>query len=397
MKLKTLSEAQNLQNARVLVRTDFNTPIKNGKVTNDTRIRVSLPTIKFLQKAGAKIILLTHLGRPKGSVDDKLRLDPVAQKLSELLKVPVKKLNDCVGPEVEEAVKKMKIGEIVLLENTRFHTSEKDNDIEFTKQLARLGDIFVDDAFGVAHRAHASNFGLAKLLPSYAGFSLEKEIISLAAVLQNPKRPLTLVLGGAKIDTKIGVLKKFTELADTILLGGGIANTFLAAQGFEVGESLYEVEKLDTAREILMAANTDGCKFVLPSDLVCIDAATEISAEAKTLTIRADRMPPNLKALDIGERSIQQFSEIIKKSGTVVWNGPVGFFEISKFELGTRAIAKACESTPGEAILGGGDTLAALAQFEISAEKFAHVSTGGGAMLEFLEGKKLPAIEILKK
>lgn len=397
MNLKTLRAAENLRDKRVLVRVDFNTPLADGEVSNDTRIRVSLPTIEFLLEAGAKVILLTHLGRPKGVVSDNLRLDPVAKKLSEILKTPVKKLNDCVGEEVEAEIAKMKDREVVLLENTRFHSDEKENNPDFVEQLARLGDVFVDDAFGVAHREHASNFGLAKALPSFAGFSLEKEIQNLSAILEHPKKPLVLVLGGAKIDTKIGVLRKFVELADTILLGGGIANTFLAAQGFEIGASLYEKEKLETAREILKSAKELDCELVLPSDLVCVKSDAELSGNPGTETLKIDQISPNLKALDLGAESIQNFSGIIQKAGTVVWNGPVGLFENAAFAHGTRAVVEACVATSADTILGGGDTLAALAQFKVPIEKFTHVSTGGGAMLEFLENKKMPAIDILKK
>ena len=374
------------------MRVDFNVPIKNSKVSNDARIRVSLPTIEFLRAAGAKIILLAHLGRPKGFVDENLRLDPIAAKLSEILKTPVKKLDDCVGDFVESEIEKMQSGEIILLENTRFHSGEKENNPEFAKNLARLGDIFVDDAFGVVHREHASNFGVAQNLPSFAGFALEKEVQNLSAIFENPKKPLVVILGGAKIDTKIGVLRKFVELADTILLGGGLANTFLAAKNFAVGASLCEPEKISTAREILAAAEKFHCEIILPSDAVCapdFDSAPQI--------LSTDKIPPEQKILDLGAESIQKFSAIIQSAGTVVWNGPVGLFENSKFENGTHSIISACEKTSADTILGGGDTLAALAQFEISLDKFTHVSTGGGAMLEFLERKKMPALEILEK
>ncbi|MFH0833916.1 MAG: phosphoglycerate kinase [Patescibacteria group bacterium] len=392
MNLRTISEAENLKDRRVLVRVDFNVPIQNSQVTNDTRIRVSVPTIEFLQKAGAKIILLAHLGRPKGAPEDALRLDPVAGKLAEILQTPVKKLDDCIGSEVENAIAEMQSGEIILLENTRFHDGEEKNTPEFVAQLMKLGDIFVDDAFGVAHRAHASNFGLAEKLPSFAGFSLTKEIESLSSVLTNPKKPLVVILGGAKIDTKIGVLRKFVELADTILLGGGLANTFLAAQNFAVGASLCETDKLETAREILAAAEKSGCKIILPSDTLCAP-----DFESAPQIFPTDKIPDEQKILDLGPDSIQNFSAIIQSAGTVVWNGPVGLFENPKFGTGTKEIIAACEQTSADTILGGGDTLAALAQFDTPLAKFTHVSTGGGAMLEFLEGQKMPALAILEK
>ena len=390
--MRTIRDAENLSEKRVLLRVDFNCPLKNSAVANDARIRVSVPTIEFLQKSGAKIILLAHLGRPKNSPDENLRLGPVAEKLSEILKMPVKKLDDCVGNFVESEIQKMKNGEIILLENTRFHSGEKTNDPEFAKNLSALGDIFVDDAFGVAHREHASNFGVAQILPSFAGFALEKEIASLSAILENPKKPLVVILGGAKIDSKIGVLRRFTELADTILLGGGIANTFLAAQNFAVGASLCEPEKFETAREILALAEKFHCEILLPSDAVC---APDFDSPTSELPI--DKISDSQKILDIGAESIRKFSAKIQSAKMVVWNGPVGLFENSKFENGTREIIAACEKTSADTVLGGGDTLAALAQFEIPLEKFTHVSTGGGAMLEFLERKKMPAIEILEK
>jgi len=397
MKLKTIHEAKDLKGKRVLLRVDFNTPIKDGKVSNNTRIQVSLSTIEFLTKAGAKVIILSHLGRPKGEVAEELRLNPVAAELEKLLKKKVKKLDDCIGEKVEAEIGKMKEGEVVMLENTRFHAEEKENESGFVEQLAKLGDLFVNDAFGVAHRAHASNFGIAEKLPAYAGLSLEREIGELSKVLENPEKPLVLVLGGAKIDSKIGVLKKFCKLADTILLGGGIANTFLAAEGFEVGESLYEEDRIELAQDILMEAEQNNCKFVLPNDVVCIDGADEISDKSKTVTIRADTIPYNMKALDIGERSAKQFAQIIQQAKMVLWNVPVGLFEFTPFSKGTKAIAEACSTTSASTILGGGDTIAAIDKFKMPTEKFTHVSTGGGAMLEFLENKKMPAIELLQQ
>ena len=397
MKLRSIREVKDLKGKRVLVRVDFNVPIKDGKVANDARIRVSLSTIEFLLKEKAKVIILSHLGRPKGKIDERLRLNPVAEKLEELLKVSVKKLDDCVGGGVAAEIEKMQEGEIILLENTRFHSAEKENERNFVKQIASLGDLFANDAFGVAHRKHASNFGVAEKLPAYAGFSLVREVETLSRILEEPQKPLVFVLGGAKIDTKIGVLKKFSQIADTILLGGGLANTFLAAEGFEVGQSLCEKDKLEIAKEILAEADQNGCKFILPSDAVCLAASEEISENSQTTTFSVNAIPASMKILDIGEKSTQQFSEIIEKSKMVVWNGPVGLFELAPFEAGSKKIASACAQTSAVTILGGGDTIAALEKFKISFQKFTHVSTGGGAMLEFLEGKKMPAIEILQQ
>jgi phosphoglycerate kinase len=397
MKLRSIREVKDLKGKRVLVRVDFNVPIKDGKVTNDARIRVSLATIEFLLKEKAKVIILSHLGRPRCKVDEKLKLNSVAKKLEELLKVSVKKLDDCVGGGVAAEIEKMQEGEIILLENTRFHSAEKENERNFVRQIVSLGDVFVNDAFGVAHRKHASNFGVAEKLSAYAGLSLIREVETLSRILEEPQKPLVLVLGGAKIDTKIGVLKKFSQIADTILLGGGLANTFLVAEGFEVGASLYEKEKLEIAKEVLIEADQNDCKFVLPSDAVCLDASEEISENSQTSTFPTSVIPASMKILDIGAKSIQQFSEIIAKAKMVVWNGPVGLFEFAPFEAGSKKIASACAQTSAVTILGGGDTITALEKFKISFQKFTHVSTGGGAMLEFLEGKKMPAIEVLQK
>jgi len=396
MKLKNLRDIKNLKGKRVLLRVDFNVPIRDGKVANDTRIQVSIPTIEFLLKEKAKVIILTHLGRPDGKVDEGLRLDPVAQRLEELLKINVKKLDDCVGGGVAAEIEKMQEGEVILLENTRFHSAEKTNEQNFVKQLASLGDVFVNDAFGVAHRTHASNFGLAKKLPAYAGLSLVREVETLSQIIENPKKPLVLVLGGAKIDTKIGTLKKFSQIADTILLGGGLANTFLAAEGFELGESLYEKDKLEIAKEISAEAHQNNCKLILPSDAVCLDASETIAEDSQIKIFPTNAIPVSTRVLDIGAKSICQFSEIIQKAKTVVWNGPVGLFEFGPFEKGSKKITEACVQTAAVTILGGGDTITAIEKFKIPPKTFTHISTGGGAMLEFLEGKKMPAIEILQ-
>lgn len=396
MKLKTIRDIA-VKNKRVLVRADFNVPLVNGKVSDDTRIRQALPTIKFLLEQNAKIILLSHLGRPHGRVVAELRLDPVAERLTKLLKIKVQKLDDCVGPEVQKKVSELKNGEILLLENTRFHSQETENEKNFANELASYGDIFIQDAFGVVHRAHASTVGVALRLPSAVGLLVEKEIAALTQLFEQPKKPLVLVIGGAKIDTKIGVLRKFIEKADTILLGGGLANTFLAAEGFEVGASLHESSKIELARELLLEAKAANCELVLPEDAVCADVDAELNATTPALDLRVDALPFNLKILDIGARTQSRYSEIIKRAGTVVWNGPVGLFECFPFAGGTKAIAEACASAEATTLLGGGDTLEALMCLDIPIQKFTHISTGGGAMLKFLEGKELPALAAVEK
>jgi len=389
MKVRSIRKA-NITGKRVLVRVDFNVPIENGKVTDDTRIRETLPTIKYLLQKKAIVILMSHLGRPDGKITEQLRLDPIAKKLNSLLKKPVKKLDDCIGPKVEKAVSTMKPGEIVLLENTRFHKQEEKCDDKFSAQLATLGDIFVIDAFGTAHRAHASTFGVAKYLPAYAGFLMEKEITVLGKLMEKVKKPLTLVIGGAKIDTKIGLIRSFINKADHFIIGGGLANTFLAAQGFNVGKSLYEKDKLELAQEIMLETESMKENFVLPKDVVVAD---EISDKATTVTLPVEDVEGNMIILDVGKKSLITFSKILQKSKTIIWNGPLGLFEKKPFAHGTRTIARTIASLKGvQTILGGGDTVDAINHFGISEKRFTHVSTGGGAMLEFLEGKILPGV-----
>jgi len=392
MQLKTIQDID-VAGQRVLVRVDFNVPLEDGQITDSTRIEQALPTIQYLTSQGAKVILLSHFGRPKGQVVDELRLDPIAAKLAELLGHPVKKLNDCVGEAVEAELKMLKAGEVALLENTRFHAGETENNSDFAKELASLGDIFVQDAFGAVHRAHASTVGIAELLPTVAGLLVAREVAALSQIFEEPKRPLVLVTGGAKIDTKLGILKTFASIADTVLLGGGIANTFLAAEGFEVGASLHEPDMLETAREILMTAG-NNC-IILPSDVVAADAADELSDSTPTVDIHADALPHNMRMLDIGAESQAVCVDTIQSAGTVIWNGPVGLYEKQPFTAGTRAIAEACAATKATTILGGGDTLDAIKRFGIPADQFTHVSTGGGAMLEFLEGKELPGLAVI--
>lgn len=379
---------------KVLVRVDFNVPLENGKVADDTRIQATLPTLRHLIDNRAKVIIMTHLGRPDGKPDPALKLDPVAEKLSELLTKNVKKMDDCVGPEVEQAVNELPSGHLILLENTRFHTEEKNNDPDFCKKLASLGEILVIDSFGTAHRAHASTYGVGEHLPAYGGFLIEKEVEALSEVMKDPARPLTIIMGGAKIETKIGLMQKFVSQADHFLVGGGLANTFLAAKGFNVGESLYEPDKQEVAQEIMLEAEALEDQFHLPTDVLVAD---EIKEDAQTVDLPVRDVIGGMKILDIGRKSIQKFEEIIEKSGTIIWNGPMGLFEMDPFSRGTRHIAVAVSNASAKTIIGGGDTIEAAKEFGIDLSKFNHVSTGGGAMLQFLEGTPLPGVEIIRE
>jgi phosphoglycerate kinase len=380
----------------VLVRVDFNVPFSGGKISDVTRLEAVLPTVSHLVSEGARVVLMSHLGRPDpNSPDPSLSLAPVAEAFSELLERPVQHLSICVGEEAESVVASMADGDVLMLENTRFFEGEKKNDPEFAQGLASLGDLFVSDAFGTVHRAHASTVGVAELLPSYAGFLLEKEIAALTPLLEHPEHPLLLIAGGAKIDTKIGIIKNFLDKADVFIIGGGLANTFLFAEGFDVGESLYESDKLEVAQEIMLAAEAHKEKFMLPEDVIVAD---EISDAALTLDIPVEDVELAMKILDVGMNAISKYVEAIKEARVIVWNGPVGLYEMKPFERGTKEIAKAVsEATAAGAtsILGGGDTIDAIKRFGHSFDEFTHVSTGGGAMLEFLEGKRLPGIEAL--
>lgn len=391
MKIRSIKDVD-VTDKKVLVRVDFNVPLEGGTVADDTRIQATIPTLQHLIDHRAKVILLTHLGRPEGKVDPKLKLDPVAEKLSEILTKKVKKLDDCVGEEVQQAADQLESGHVILLENTRFHPEETDNDPEFCKQLAALGEIFVIDSFGTAHRKHASTYGIAEHLPAYGGLLIEKEINALSEVMKDVPRPLTMIMGGAKIETKIGLMKKFVSQADHFLVGGGLANTFLAAKGYNVGESLHEADKLEVAQEIMLSAEALEDEFHLPNDVLVADEAKE---DAETLDIPVDDVIGDMKIFDIGRQSIERFEEVIKKSKTIVWNGPMGLFEMDNFSRGTRHIAVAVAKADAKTIIGGGDTIDAVKDFGISLDDFSHVSTGGGAMLQFLEGTSLPGIEII--
>ncbi len=389
MNKKTVRDIE-LKGKRVLVRVDFNVPLdkKTGAITDDTRIRAALPTIQYLIDQGAKVILCSHLGRPDGQVKENLRLTPVAARLSELLGRPVARTDDCVGPAVEQAVAALQPGDVLLLENLRFHAEEEANDPAFAQALARLADVFVNDAFGTAHRAHASTEGVTHYLPAVAGFLMEKEIDYLSRAIENPEHPYVAIIGGAKISGKIEVLENLLGKVDALLIGGGMANTFLKARGHETGQSLVEDDRLDLARELMARA---GGKLHLPVDVV-VTPAGETGAEHKVVGV--DQVPADWKIVDIGPQTVKAFGRVIQAARTVVWNGPLGVFEVPAFAEGTTSVARLLADSGAISIIGGGDSAAAVAQAGLE-DRMSHISTGGGASLEFLEGKTLPGVAAL--
>ena len=384
-----------LKDKKIIMRVDFNVPQdkKTGAITDDTRIKAALPTIEYILKQNPKkLILMTHLGRPDGQVKEELRLNPVAKRLQELINIPVKKLDDCVGEGVAKAIDEAK-EKVILLENLRFHAQEEENDASFAKQLASLADIYVNDAFGTAHRAHASTEGIAHDLPAVAGFLLDKEIKYLGKTLQNPEKPFCVILGGAKVSDKIGVIENLLKKADALIIGGGMAYTFLKAQGSAIGNSKLEKDKIDLAKETLLKARKQNITFLLPVDHLIVD---NIDAPTKIEVTYDQNIPEGMIAVDIGPKTIALFKNTLKNAKTICWNGPLGIFENDKYATGTKEIAQFITTIKAKTIIGGGDTASAMSKFGLE-NKMTHISTGGGASLEFMEGKILPGIAALEE
>ncbi|MFC8689353.1 phosphoglycerate kinase [Brevibacillus porteri] len=390
MNKKSIRDVE-LAGKRVFCRVDFNVPMQDGVITDDTRIRAAVPTIRFMMEAGAKVILASHFGRPKGQVVEEMRLTPVAAHLSSLLGKDVRKLEDCQGDDVEAAVERMESGDVILLENVRFHAGEEKNDPELAKSFAALADLFVNDAFGTAHRAHASTAGIAEYIPAVAGLLMEKEIRFMGGALSNPERPFTAIVGGAKVKDKIAVIENLLTKVDHLIIGGGMANTFLKAQGYGIGASLCEDDKLDLARTLMDQAKERGVQLLMPVDVVVAD---RFAADAEKQVVAIDAIPEGWMALDIGPKTVDQYHSVIVQSKTVVWNGPMGVFEMDAFAGGTIGVAKAMAACSGTTIIGGGDSVAAVEKAGV-AEQMTHISTGGGASLEFMEGKELPGVAVL--
>ncbi|HHT80963.1 MAG TPA: phosphoglycerate kinase [Spirochaetales bacterium] len=378
---------------RALVRVDFNVPLKDGEVTDDTRIRSALPTIQYILDAGGSVVAMSHFGRPKGKKNPELSMAPIAKKFAQLLGRPVKLASDVIGAEVAKEVEALKSGEVLLLENVRFYAEEEKNDLDFAKKLSLFGDVYVNDAFGTAHRAHASTAGVAHYLPSYAGFLIEKEVKFMAPLLENPEKPFVAIIGGSKVSSKIGVLESLVNSCDTIVIGGGMAYTFLAVQGHSIGKSLVEEEYKDTASSFLAKAKEKGVEVILPVDHLC---GAEFKEDTKAITVDSADISGDLIGMDIGPKTVKLIVSAVEGAKSVVWNGPMGVFEFEAFAQGTLAIAKALATCKGTTVVGGGDSVAAVNKFNL-ADKISHVSTGGGASLEFLEGKVLPGIKALEK
>ncbi len=391
MELRRVQD-MDVRDKRVFVRVDYNVPLDGGKITDDTRIRASIPTIDFLRDRGAKIILASHLGRPKGEIKDSLRLAPVAEALSKLIDTHVAYARDVIGDDAKRVARDLKPGDVALIENLRFDPREEKNDPEFARALSSLADMYVDDAFGAAHRAHASTAGMAEYLPSAAGLLLQREVEALSRVLEKPDMPFALILGGAKVSDKIGVINHLLERINTVVIGGGMANTFLKAKGLSVGKSLVEEDNVDVASDVLKRAEQQGVDLLLPVDAVVAD---RMESGAKTETVSVENVPSEKAIFDIGPASVKQFTEALRSARTIVWNGPMGVFEIPEFAEGTRGVAQAVAESAGFTLVGGGDSVAAVEQLGV-ADRISHISTGGGASLEFLEGKSLPGIAVLE-
>ncbi|GGA43540.1 phosphoglycerate kinase [Psychrobacillus lasiicapitis] len=391
MKEKQSLSDVTLQGKRVFCRVDFNVPMEDGAITDDTRIRAAIPTINYLIEQGAKVILASHMGRPKGEVKEELRLTKVGEHLATLLNKPVTKLDESIGQAVEQAVSAMADGDVVLLENVRFHAGEEKNDPELAKAFASLADVYVNDAFGAAHRAHATTEGIAKLLPAVSGLLMEKELEVLGKALSTPERPFTAIIGGAKVKDKIGVIDHLLDKVDNIIIGGGLSYTFSKAQGHDVGNSLLEEDKIELAKGFIEKAKEKGVSFYMPVDVVVAD---EFSKDANTKVVDINQIPSDWMGLDIGPKTAALYADVIKSSKLIIWNGPMGVFEMEAFANGTKVVADAMAETAGYTIIGGGDSAAAVEKFEV-ADKMDHISTGGGASLEFMEGKDLPGVSAL--
>ena len=392
MAKKTIEDV-NVQGKRVLVRVDYNVPLTpEGTVADDKRIVAALPTVKYLLEHGARVILCSHLGRPKGTVKPEFSLKPVVARLKELLPgVKIDFASDCIGEEAKEKAMALQDGQILLLENLRFHKEEEKNDPEFAKELASLAEIYVSDAFGTVHRAHASTAGVAAYLPAVAGFLIGKELSIMGQALEDPQRPFVAILGGAKVADKIGVIKNLLQKCDSLIIGGGMAYTFFAAQGYGIGDSLLDKDSIGLAKDLMAEAESRGVKLLLPVDTV---VAKEFAADAEHKTVKVNEIPDGWQGLDIGEESRKLFAEAIKAAKTVIWNGPMGVFEFPAFAKGTAAVAEACAQCQGTTIIGGGDSASAVKKLGY-ADKMTHISTGGGASLEFMEGKELPGVACL--